>query len=174
MRNYILTILAASALAISTVACSGGDRKSRGGISGGGVVGVNAAQMAVGLVAYSPGGKGFPYKGVQVPASEVSKWAKDNKSAIESTLSKVPDGYVLQVTGHSDSVGPRTAPGDGRKGNIWYSEQRAKAVYNALIAQGVPKDKLTFGGAADDITSSMCGSDEACQRRVSLQVVEKK
>lgn len=172
MRNYILTILAASALAISTVACSGGDSKSRGGISGGGVVGVLNRGLAE--IAYSPGGKGFPYKGVQVPASEVSKWAKDNKSAIESTLSKVPDGYVLQVTGHSDSVGPRTAPGDGRKGNIWYSEQRAKAVYNALIAQGVPKDKLTFGGAADDITSSMCGSDEACQRRVSLQVVEKK
>ncbi|MCB1172264.1 MAG: OmpA family protein [Leptospiraceae bacterium] len=173
MKNFIVSTLAASALLV-TVACGGGSSSNtRGGSidTGSGMVG--ALNRALQEVSYSPGGKGFGYKSVTVPASELNKWAKDNKDTIESTLSKLPAGYVLQITGHTDSVGPRTAPGDGRRGNVWYSEQRAKAVYNALRAQGMPADKLSFKGVADDLTTSVCGSDEQCQRRVTLQVVEK-
>lgn len=173
MKNIVITILAASAMLVSTVACGGGGSSSRGGSisTGGGAIGVLNRGLAE--INYSPGGKGFAYKGTRVPASELNKWAKNNKDAIESTLSKVPEGYVLQVTGHSDSVGPRTAPGDGRLGNIYYSTARAKAVFNALRAQGVPTKSLTYKGVADDITTSQCGDSEDCQRRVTLQVVEK-
>ena len=139
-------------------------------MSGGGAIDILNRGLAE--VNYSPGGKGFGYKSYNVPSSELNKWAKDNKDTIESTLSKVPDGYVLQVTGHSDSVGPRTRTGS-KPGNIFWSTQRAKAVFNALKAQGVPTDKMTYKGVADDIPTSQCAEDEACQRRVTLQVVEK-
>lgn len=171
MRNLILTFIAASAIAVASVSCSSKGSKSRGGVTGGGVVG--ALNRALSEVSYSPGGKGYPYKGTNA-GPQARSWATKHKSSIESTLSKIPSGYVLQVTGHSDSVGPRTAPGDGRPGNIAISTRRARGVYNALIAAGVPKDKLIYGGVADDMTSSLCGSEDACQRRVSLQVVEKK
>lgn len=172
MKNVISLTAVAATLIFAAAACGGGSDSSSTRASTGNMV-VDAANRALSEVAYSPGGKGFAYKAVAVPTAELNKWAKDNKDKIESAIGQLPSDYILQITGHSDSRGPRTAPGDGRLGNEWYSTQRAKKVYDALRAQGMPADKITFKGVADDMISGQCDSEEACQRRVSLQVVPK-
>ncbi len=49
--------------------------------------------------------------------------------------------FVIEVSGHTDDL-----PGPTPDFNTRLSEQRAKAVYDYLVAQGIPADKLTWAG----------------------------
>ncbi len=80
------------------------------------------------------------------------------------------EGYALQVTGHTDSSGPRNAEGN-KKGNIWYSTQRAKNVYNALSNADVPTSHLTFTGVADDELLPGLDKYDQRHRRVTFKIV---
>lgn len=53
------------------------------------------------------------------------------------------DQLMLQVNGHTDSMGPKAY-------NEWLSKQRAEAVANYLIEQGAPKEQITVSALADD------------------------
>ncbi|MBI3396402.1 MAG: hypothetical protein HY042_11245, partial [Spirochaetia bacterium] len=68
---------------------------------------INKAADQVG--GYSPGGKGFPYKGTAIDQRDFDKWAGAHKAEVQKILDQVIDGYKLQVTGHTDNVGPREA-----------------------------------------------------------------
>lgn len=127
---------------------------------------------AMGGLLYSPGGKGFAYKSVGVPSGDFGRWASQNKAKIKKTINSLDKGYVLEVVGHTDSSGPRSASGK-RKGNVWYSTQRARGVYNALVRQGFSRSKLSYKGIADDELLDSSEDTGRINRRVSFRVVSK-
>ncbi len=127
---------------------------------------------AIGGLTYSPGGNGFSYKSVSVPGRDFSKWAKQNKGKIRKTIASLENGFVLEIVGHTDSSGPRRASG-GRKGNVWYSTQRAKAVYNALAGQGISRRRIRYKGIADDEIIDSSDTRGQINRRVSFRIVKK-
>ncbi|MCE9598700.1 MAG: OmpA family protein [Spirochaetia bacterium] len=163
--SNIIRLAGVALFTITVAACSSSTTataRDMGGDLGG---------AALSALAYSPNGGGFPYKSTYVNPAEFNSWATKYKSQIETALSALPIGYKLQITGHTDSTGPRD--GDGmRKGNIWYSTERAKAVHDALIAQGIPKDKITYRGIANDEPLPAIASNDQMNRRVSFKVVK--
>ena len=132
----------------------------------------SSGRGAVGGLTYSPGGNGFGYKSVSVPQGDFKKWASKNRSKIKDALGALEKGYVLEVVGHSDSSGPRNAVGN-KRGNLWYSRQRAASVYRALIAQGFRGSKLRYKGLADDELLDSSDERGAINRRVTFRVVKK-
>lgn len=87
---------------------------------------------------------------------------------VKELLPKVPAGYNLQVTGHTDGEG-----GINSAKNINLSTQRALQVWLEMRRRGITDQKFTYKGVAGTIPSKKCGIKEACQRRVSFMVVPK-
>ena len=85
---------------------------------------------------------------------------------VKEVLPRVPGGWVLQVTGHSDAEGGVTSAD-----NYKLSSARAKMVYDRLLQKGVRDPKLTQKGVAGTMMSGKCGKMGACQRRVSFRIV---
>lgn len=123
------------------------------------------------VVSYSPSGKGYAYKQTAVNSGEFSTWANKFKPEIQKVLDTLAPGFKLQVTGHSCAIGPRAA-GGGKMGNIYYSTERAKAVHKALVNAGLPADKLTYKGIADDEPLPGLDPKDQLNRRVTLKVVK--
>ncbi|MBE7410481.1 MAG: OmpA family protein [Leptospiraceae bacterium] len=114
---------------------------------------------------------GFGYKQANIGKSDFSQWAKSNAGVIKEALSKLPPEYALEITGHSDSVGPENPEGK-KKGNIFYSEERAIAVKNALVKEGVPAKKIrTKGAGSSNPVPGIDGADPK-NRRVTFQIVK--
>ena len=154
-RNKALTLGALACLLTSLSFCSSiGSRGALGGLN------------------YSPGGRGFAYKSVGVPSGDFDSWVSKNRAKIKKTLGSLDKGYVLEVLGHTDSSGPRNADGS-RKGNIWYSTQRARGVYNALVRNGFRRSKLSYKGIADDELLDSSNENSRINRRVSFRIVSK-
>lgn len=159
----------------SMVSCSGGQTTSQGQQGQGSKdegFGVAQARSALTDLTYSPYGKGFQYKIVSVPPGDFRNWLGQFRPQIEQALKAVGDGYVLQVTGHTCSIGPREAePNLGKKGNIWYSTERAKNVFNALNSLGIPTDKMSVVGVADDEPLPGIDTKDQRNRRVTFKIV---
>ena len=132
----------------------------------------SASRGALGGLNYSPGGRGFAYKAVGVPSGDFNKWVSQNRAKVKKTIGSLDKGYVLEVVGHTDSSGPRNASGK-RKGNIWYSTQRARGVYNALVRNGFSRSKLSYKGIADDELLDSSDDTSRVNRRVSFRIVSK-
>ena len=114
---------------------------------------------------------GFKYKNSRVPRREWNRWIRQTAKTVKSMLVQMPQGYVLQITGHSDSSGPE-GPEGNKPGNIKISTDRAKAVYNSLRRIGISTKRITYKGMG----SSMLLGDEdprsPKQRRVTFEIVE--
>ncbi len=131
---------------------------------------INVINRGLAELAYKPTPEGFAYKSVDVPKESFTEWAKTNKESISKAIQQLPDGFVLQVTGHTCSIGPREAEA-AKKGNVWYSTQRARNVYQALKDSGIPAEKLSYKGIADDETMSGIETNDPKNRRVTFKVV---
>ncbi|MBW7857637.1 MAG: OmpA family protein [Leptonema sp. (in: Bacteria)] len=130
--------------------------------------------MALSQLSYSPNdNKGWDYKATGVPAADFQKWATKNKSTNENAQNEIGDGYVLQVTGHTDSTGPRDRQADGRLGNLYYSKARADSVVAAFRNAGIPVTKIKAAGVADDELLSGLDSKDQKNRRVTFKIVPK-
>lgn len=74
---------------------------------------------------------------------------------------------VIEISGHTDNTG--TA-----KYNMDLSRKRAKAIWQALIDRGVPKDRITYKGYGD--TQAINGNDtegqRARNRRTELKIIK--
>jgi len=70
-------------------------------------------------------------------------------------------GYKAEIQGYTDNTGSKTY-------NILLSQKRAKAVYDALIKLGVPKDRLRWAGygPANPIAPNDTPEERAKNRRV--------
>jgi len=171
IKLYIKSILMISFIAFFA-ACTSGQKKGDSKANERAMI-MDQANQALSDVTYSPYGKGWQYKNVIVPPADFSKWSSQFKEQIIQALESVGDGFLLQVTGHTCSMGPREAePENNKKGNIWYSEERAKAVYNELIKQGVSKEKMIFMGVADDEPLPAKTPQDQLNRRVTFKIVE--
>ena len=131
---------------------------------------INVINRGLAELAYKPTPEGFAYKSINVPTDSFQEWATSNKDSINKAVQQLPDGFVLQVTGHTCSIGPREAEA-GKRGNVWYSTQRARNVYTALKNSGIPAEKLSYKGIADDETMSDVETTDSRNRRVTFKVV---
>lgn len=116
--------------------------------------------------------EGFDYRSSKVPAQKWDKWAAAAAPVVKGIINNLPDGYVLQVTGHADGRGPEDAAG-GKPGNIKISTQRAKAVYDALKGKGITSPKMTYKGVGSADPVSGLDPNDPKQRRVTFKVVPK-
>ena len=153
-RNAVLIIV--SACAALMLSCAGSDVKSGNVV----VDGLNASLAKVPIEGYQSG-----------KAATKAEWNKMITVAVpvvKEVLPKVPAGYNLQVTGHTDGEG-----GIKSGGNYTLSAQRAKDVWAELRKRGITDPKLTHKGVAGTIASKKCGINDPCQRRVTFMVVAK-
>ena len=115
---------------------------------------------------------GFAYKSSEIPSQKWDKWAVTAAPVISGVISKLPEGYVLQVTGHADGSGPEEAEA-GKPGNIKISTDRARSVYNSLRKKGISSPKMTYKGVGSSQLISDADSRSGSQRRVTFNVVPK-
>jgi outer membrane protein OmpA-like peptidoglycan-associated protein len=116
---------------------------------------------------------GFAYKSAVIPKQNWDKWATTAAPVVKEVLNKLPEGYVLQVTGHADGSGPEEPVGN-KPGNIKISTDRAKAVYNALKAKGIDSPKMTYKGVGSSELLPGVDPRDGANRRVTFKVVPKK
>ncbi|RPI95620.1 MAG: OmpA family protein [Spirochaetales bacterium] len=116
---------------------------------------------------------GFDYKSSKVPEQKWDKWATAAAPVVKGVIDKLPEGYVLQVTGHTDARGPE-GPVGAKPGNIKISTDRAKAVHNALQAKGITSPKMTYKGVGSSELVPGVDPKDAEQRRVTFKVLPKK
>lgn len=116
--------------------------------------------------------EGFGYKSSNMPAQKWDRWATTAAPVVQNIINNLPEGYVLQVTGHSDARGPEEPVGN-KPGNIKISSDRAKTVYDALKRKGITSPKMTYKGVGSSESLPGYSSRDAAQRRVSFKVVSK-
>jgi outer membrane protein OmpA-like peptidoglycan-associated protein len=114
---------------------------------------------------------GFGYKSSSFDSSKWEAWAKKAAPVIKEITGKLPDGYVLQVTGHTDASGPEE-PETNKPGNIKISTDRAKAVYDALIKAYINTSKITYKGAGSTELLNIYAPRSAEQRRVTFKIMQ--
>lgn len=115
---------------------------------------------------------GFDYKSSKMPESEWAEWAKSAAPIVKKIISSLPENYVLQATGHTDSIGPEE-PTSSKPGNLRISRDRAKTVYNALIKAGITSEKLTYKGVGSSIPDTKYNPKDSRQRRVTFMAIKK-
>jgi OOP family OmpA-OmpF porin len=71
----------------------------------------------------------------------------------------------VSITGYSDSIGKPDY-------NVWLSEQRAKAVHDVFVKEGIPAGKIVYTGkgAANPIADNKTKEGRATNRRVEIAV----
>lgn len=114
---------------------------------------------------------GFAYKSSKLNTQVWDNWAKSSAPVVKEIIGKLPEGYVLQVTGHTDSVGPEEPEGD-KPGNINISKDRAKTIYDALRKAGIDSPRLTYKGMGSSELIQGINPEGAGQRRVTFKVVQ--
>jgi len=111
--------------------------------------------------------KGIPPYAASLSGAEMTDYAEKAVSASKAALEAIPEGYVLQISGHSNPH-PNKAY---RKGNS-LSVKRAKFVYDYFVEKGVPKEKLTFRGVESaEYDKSLSHDDNRC---VTFKIVKEK
>lgn len=115
---------------------------------------------------------GFGYKSSVVPAQGWDKWATVAAPVIKGIVDNLPEGYVLEVRGHTDARGPED-PDGVKPGNLKISKDRATAVVNSLANKGISSSKITARGVGSSEPLAGVDSSSASQRRVTFVVVPK-
>lgn len=115
---------------------------------------------------------GFSYKQADVRAGEFEDWSVKGLPLIKDALNKLPEDYVLEITGHADASGPATAEGE-KKGNVYYSQIRADAVKAALVKQGIPENRIVTRAAGESELVPNIAPDSAENRRVTFSIIRK-
>ena len=115
---------------------------------------------------------GFGYKSSTIPSQSWDKWAQLAAPVIKDIVDKLPEGYALEVRGHTDARGPEDPEGD-KPGNLKISKDRADGVIESLKKQGISSDKIVSKGVGS--AEPLAGADpkSADQRRVTFSIVAK-
>lgn len=106
--------------------------------------------------------------GAPVSAQERADMIDRAVAVIKAMLPRLPEGYVIQVTGHTDTQG-----GAQSKANLAVSARKAQLVFGELGKKGVAGARLVTKGAGGTMLVAACGEKEPCQRRVTFIVVKK-
>lgn len=119
---------------------------------------------------------GFDYKGSDPSKADFDKKAEEMLPYVKTLVKNMPEGFVIEVRGHSDRSGPEEPVGK-KPGNIKLSEDRARAIIAALIKKGIAEDKMVARGvgsseAEEDPAESKTGRSKM-NRRVTFHVIQK-
>ena len=115
---------------------------------------------------------GFGYKSSKLPRAQWDNWARNAAPVVKDILTKIPEGYVLQVTGHADASGPEEPTGN-KPGNIKISSDRAYTVYSALKRAGIESPRMTYKGIGSSELLEGVDPRSGEQRRVTFKVMPK-
>lgn len=110
--------------------------------------------------------QGFSAWKANVDKKTYEEWAEAAAPVVNEVIAEVPDGYVLQVTGHSDAQGNKSR-------NKTISAKRAKIVYDALRKKGVKSKKFTYKGVGSAQLANADDKNAGENRRVTFLVVKK-
>lgn len=116
---------------------------------------------------------GFAYKGVRLPGRDLYRsWIIGKKPLISRGIKKLRDGYKLEITGHADASGPdEPQPELNKKGNIYYSKERARSMKAALVREGFPAERIIIRGAGSQELLPDVDSRSPKNRRVTFQLI---
>lgn len=113
--------------------------------------------------------QGFAYKKWEIPnKKDFVKWVKGAGAVLKKGLDELPAIYTLEIAGHTDTIGPETPVGD-KKGNMFYSEQRAKEVKQALVKLGFPEKRITTKAMGSSNPIPGIDGESGLNRRVTFQ-----
>jgi outer membrane protein OmpA-like peptidoglycan-associated protein len=110
------------------------------------------------------GGRHLPLPPSYVALGELLKAMKDNAHV------------CIRIEGHVCCIPDSTDGPDFDTGQSNLSVQRAKFVYDYLIRQGIPKDRMTFaglGGSHKLYPDELNPAQESANRRVEIRIVSK-
>ena len=88
--------------------------------------------------------------------------------SVKEVIAEMPEGYVLEITGHHNQHPDKDKRKDDGKGGL--SRQRAKDVYNYFVKNGVPKEKMTYRGAGSAERDESLSREK--NRRVTFKLVK--
>ena len=99
-------------------------------------------------------------------AAEVPPSMADDLKRVAEDMKQLPPGHVLQIAGYTDSSGNPVK-------NVTLSQERAEAVRNELIKDGVNPDMLVAKGygSADPIASNDTPEGRSRNRRIEFHIV---
>lgn len=109
---------------------------------------------------------GFPGAKATLSKSEDLENMKRIVGLVKPIIEKIPDGYVMQITGHAADY---PTPAIQRS----VSNARAKKIYNELRKAGVPAEKMTYKGVGISEPREGYSNKDFIQRRVSFKAVKK-
>ena len=113
--------------------------------------------------------QGFAYKKWEIPnKKDFVKWVKGAGAVLKKGLDELPAIYTLEIAGHTDTIGPETPVGD-KKGNMFYSEQRAKEVKQALVKLGFPEKRIVTKAIGYSNPIPGIDGESGQNRRVTFQ-----
>ena len=116
----------------------------------------------------------FSYRSYKLNTKKWEEWAKQVAPILEKVIPQIPDGYILQIVGHANAIGPEEPQADGRPGNVYWSKMRARVVFNELIKQGLPSDKLVCKAAgSSELDPRFPNPRDDAHIRVTLKIVPK-
>ncbi len=109
---------------------------------------------------------GFPGGSSKINKNDDLENMKRIVGLVKPIVEQVPDGYVMQITGHAADY-----PTKSLQASI--SKARAAKIYNELKKAGVPAAKMSYKGVG--ISEPLSGYDgkDPKQRRVSFKAVKK-
>ncbi|MDH5721306.1 MAG: OmpA family protein [Spirochaetia bacterium] len=113
---------------------------------------------------------GFGYKGSNIGSDNYGEWVKKSVPVFKDLLQKLPPGYILQITGHTDAKGPEEPQGK-KEGNIALSEKRARYIYDALKKYGIDDPAIKYKGAGSAELKNKNAPNAAENRRVTFMIV---
>ncbi len=99
----------------------------------------------------------------ELDKAQIKKRYYENLNNVVTILNKNP-GLKVEIQGHTDSQGTKDYNQD-------LSEQRAKAVYEYLVNQGIDSDRLSYkgNGESQPVASNETAQGRAKNRRVELK-----
>jgi outer membrane protein OmpA-like peptidoglycan-associated protein len=109
---------------------------------------------------------GFPGGSAKLKANEDLENMKKIVGLVKPIIDKIPDGYVMQITGHCANFNSKATQKS-------VSTARAAKVYSELKKAGVAAKKMTYKGVGIDEPADGYSDKDAKQRRVSFKAVKK-
>lgn len=146
----------------TAVADSTKDIKVKSGSDDGDNLAINAINRQVKDFAID----GFPGDSAKLSKSEDLENMKKIVKLVKPIIESVPDGYVMQITGHAANQNTKA-----RQKSV--SVSRASKIYEELKKSGVPAKKMSYKGVGAEDPDSRYSDKDAKQRRVSFKAVKK-
>ena len=163
-----LVLIVSSFMMMALISCAGTQQttvkapETDTKVSSGGNMAVDAINSQV---------KGFSIDGFKQGTAKIDKNEdlenmKKIVGIVKPIIEKVPDGYVMQITGHAANYNSKSE-------QKRVSTDRAAKIYSELKKAGVPASKMSYKGVGIDEPAAGYGDKDAQQRRVSFKAVKK-